>query len=401
MSIYGHTTLICIMLLVATEAISVEPNEAEEVIYQEEAFPEESIEGSQIEEDEVIKEKEGTGELIINETNTERSTEDETTQEINALEPEKIDEELYSGEAFPEEPLEDKITKQENMFSALDAPHKYVSEHVEWLGTEVDKYFANEAFYNYSTDSYVQLLVDVLHEEEFAETSYGANLRARVDLPGTKRRFKLLIDTNPTEKQDPIERSVDETPAAAVQESDVYAAVERERERKGWLIRPSVGAKFNFPIEPFVRLRLTNLFPLQRWQLRVNENLYWFDDSGFGSDSTFDFDLPVGNGHLFRTTSFARWTEETNYFELNQIITFFQTLSPTRRISYQIGVYGQTSPTLFMNDYLAVIRYRQNIHKDWLFFEIRPQVLYQKENDWDDEVSLLLRLEWLFGRRYL
>ena len=124
MSTYGHTTLICIMLLVATEAISVEPNEADEVVYQEDAFPEESIEGSQIAEDEFIKEDEGTGELIINEANTERSMEDETTQEINALEPERKDEELYSGEAFPEEPPEDKTTKQEDMFSVLDAPHK-------------------------------------------------------------------------------------------------------------------------------------------------------------------------------------------------------------------------------------------------------------------------------------
>ena len=369
MQFYTRSLLVWLLLLMVTEVLAVESMQNGDSFNTDEAAVEEQL---------------------------EKDTEENANAQI-----ETRDTETGMIDAFPEESSEDASKEPKEILSVLDAPHKYVSEQVEWLVTGVDKYFANEAFYNYTTDTYVQLSADVLYEEEFAETSYGANLRARVDLPRTKRRFKLLIDTDPTEKQDPIERSVDDSPAAAVQESDVYAAVERERERKGWLIRPSVGAKFNFPIEPFVRLRLTNLFPLQRWQLRVNENLYWFDDSGFGSDTTFDFDLPVGNGHLFRTTSFARWTEELNYFELNQIITFFQTLSPTRRISYQIGAYGQTQPTLFMTDYLAVIRYRQNIHKDWLFFEIRPQVLYQKESDWDDEVSLLLRLEWLFGRKYL
>ncbi len=305
------------------------------------------------------------------------------------------------ADALPEEDTDDQTEEQRTMLSVLDDPHKYVSRQVEWLITSVDKFFADEALYKYTTGSYIQLSADALYEEEPGEMSYGANLRARVDLPGTKRRFKLLFDTDPIEKQDPIERTVDESPAAAVQESDVYASVERERERKGWLIRPSIGVRFNFPLEPFAKLSFTNLFPLKRWQMRVNENIYWFDDSGFGSDTTFDFDRPLGEDFLFRATSFARWTEETNYFALSEVFTLFQTLSPKRKISYQIGIYGQTQPTWFMTDYLAVIRYRQNLHKDWLFFEIRPQVWWRKINDWDDEVSVLFRLEWLFGQKYL
>ena len=338
--------------------------------------------------------------LNADETIMEQSPESVTEESDSALQEEQADE-ADSIEAFPEDATEDLVTEQRDMLSVLDDPHKYVSRRVEWLVTGVDKYFANEAFYNYTTDSYVQLAGDVLYEEELGDVSYGVSLRARVDLPRTKRRFKLLLDTDPTEKQDPIQRSVDETPATAVQESDVYASVQRERERKGWLIRPSLGVKIRLPMEPFVKLQLTNIYPLQRWQMRINENIYWYDDTGFGSDTTFDFDHPLGRDFLFRASSFARWTEETNYFELNQVFTLYQTLSPSRRISYQIGAYGQTQPTWYMTDYLALIRYRQNIHKDWLFFEIRPQVLYQKENDWDDEVSVLFRLEWLFGQKYL
>ena len=152
---YRFTTLICMMLLIVTDAMSVEPNEAGEKVYQEEAFPQESI---------------------------------------------------Y-----------DEPTPSESKLGILDKTHHYISEYVEKYVTDIDRFFANDALYKYTTDSYVQLSGDVLFEET-GETGYGANLRARLDMPGTKKRFKLIFDTDPKEKQDPLERSVDDSPAAAVQE---------------------------------------------------------------------------------------------------------------------------------------------------------------------------------------
>jgi len=286
------------------------------------------------------------------------------------------------------------------MYGVSDKPHKYISENVEKFVTSFDRFFANDALYRYTTDSYVQITGDTLIEEN-GEIGYAANFKARVDLPGTKKRLKLIFNTDPTEKQDPVERSVDESPAAAVQESDLYGSVQRERKIRNWKFRPSIGVKVGIPLEPFGKLRFTSTHSMWRWALRADQNFYWFDDSGFGSDSTMEFDRPVGQEHLFRTSSFARWTEETEFFQLSQIFTFYQTLSPNRKISYQVGAYGQTQPTWFMTNYLLVVRYRQNLHKEWLFFEIRPQVQYSKVNDWDDEVSLLLRLDLLFGRKYL
>jgi len=379
---------------------SVEPDEAGDDIYQEEAVTTESVEEEVIAEEEIMTENTGSGEAEPAAVAVEVSEDDDTIQGEGTVDPVCIEGELYSAEAFPEESIYDEPIPEESIYAVLDKPHKYVSENVERLVTSVDRFFANDALYRYTTDSYVQITGDTLFEEN-GETGYAVKFRGRVDLPGTKRRFKLIFSTDPNEKQDPIERSVDESPAAAVQESDVYGSIQRERELRGWKFRPSIGAKLNIPIEPFAKLRFTNIYPLQSWALRADQNFYWFRDSGYGSDSTIEFDRPVGKENLFRASSFARWTEETEYFQLSQIFAFYQTLSPNRKISYQIGAYGQTQPTWFMTSYLLVVRYRQNLHKEWLFFEIRPQVLYSKTNDWDDELSLLLRLDILFGKKYL
>jgi hypothetical protein len=400
MFVYGRTIIIGTLLLLATEAASVEPGTAVENNYQEDAFPEEDIEEGLIADKDNVEEVDRTDEAVSAEVGTESQPEDVTSQAENALDPEKQDKELFFGEAFPEESIYDEPVEEKSIYSVLDKPHKYVSENVEKIITGFDRFFANDALYRYTTESYVQISGDTLFEEN-GEVGYDIKFRGRLDLPGTKRRFKLILNTNPTERQGPLERSVDDSPAAAVEESDLFGSIQREREIRGWKFRPSAGAKINLPIVPFVKARFTNIYPLQHWSLRADQNFYWFDDNGFGSDSTVDFDRPVGEEHLFRASSFARWTEETEYFQLSQIFTFYQTLSPNRKISYQVGAYGQTQPTWFMTDYLIVVRYRQNLHKEWLFFEIRPQVQYSKDNDWDDEVSLLLRLDLLFGKKYL
>lgn len=397
---YVYTTLICMMLLLATEVVSVEVSEADKLASQVDAFPEEPYENGKVVDEGLVNEDKRTADFTVEEANNEELLNNETTQETGVSEWHMEDKEIYTEDAFPEESIYDEPVEEDSIYAVMDKPHKYVSENIEWLVTKVDRFFADDELYRYTTDSYVQLSGDTLFEEN-GEIGFDVKFRTRVDLPGTKRRFKLILNKDPTEKQDPRERSVDGTPGAAVQESDLFGSIQRERILRDWKFRPSVGVKVTLPLEPFVKARFTRIYPLQHWFLRADQNFYWFEDDGFGSDSTVEFDRPAGQNHLFRASSFARWTEETNYFELSQIFTLFHTLTPKHKMSYQIGAYGQTSPTWFMTDYLLVVRYRQNLHKEWFFFEVRPQVLYSKENDWDDELSLLLRLDLLFGKKYL
>ena len=120
---------------------------------------------------------------------------------------------------------------------------------------------------------------------------------------------------------------------ARIQESDLFGSIQRERDIRDWKFRPSVGVKISLPLEPFVKARFTKIYPMQDWAVRGDQNFYWFDDSGFGSDSTVDFDRPVGQEHLFRASSFARWTEESEYFQ-----RFFR--RENRRISQRKVRYG-------------------------------------------------------------
>jgi len=43
------------------------------------------------------------------------------------------------------------------------------------------------------------------------------------------------------------------------------------------------------------------------------------------------------------------------------------------------------------------MRYRYRLHKDWVFFEVTPQLTFPKIDDFKANAFLLLRLEMLLG----
>ena len=74
------------------------------------------------------------------------------------------------------------------------------------------------------------------------------------------------------------------------------------------------------------------------------------------------------------------------------------TLSKRRAVSYFVGAYGISEPTVHATHYIVGATYRQNIHKDYLFYELSPQLEYKKENDFHSEFSLLFRVEIIFKK---
>ncbi|MDH5778809.1 MAG: hypothetical protein OEZ33_11395, partial [Gammaproteobacteria bacterium] len=66
-----------------------------------------------------------------------------------------------------------------------------------------------------------------------------------------------------------------------------------------------------------------------------------------------------------------------------------------------IASFGTSEPTVHATSYLFNIRYRQRIHKDWLYAELRPEIVYKRENDFHPEPSLIFQIDMVFGDKYL
>ena len=199
------------------------------------------------------------------------------------------------------------------------------------------------------------------------------------------------------EDRDDLDRTLQAGPIDAAEESSYFAGIQAElgQERR-WRFKPSIGVKLRSPIDYFVRLRLDRRFSLETWSVYVSETVYWFDSDGTGADTALEFDHQLDSNSLFRAATFARWTELTDYFTLSEVFSLTHQLSDRRIISYQAGIYGKSEPVVHATDYLLLLRYRQQLHSNYLFLELVPEIRYRKENDFHAEHSLLIRLEMVF-----
>lgn len=281
-------------------------------------------------------------------------------------------------------------------FSFLDAPQKTLSSGLESMAKYIDEFFANEKVFYESTGSYVRYSVDSLFEEGGRITTVG-KLDVSLRLPRTEQKLKLVLESDPVEKQSTIERATAVPPSGQTTEQNYYAGLQSEfGKAKRWRFKPSVGLKLHFPIDYYVRLRAFRDFNFSKWNLRLTESAYWYDSTGAGFDSVMEWNRLVDKNLLFRASSLVRNTEEYQRFDLSQSFSLTHALSERRAITYSISFFGISEPNIHATDYIIQARYRQMVHHNYFFMELVPQVRYRLEYAFTQEDSLLVRFEWLF-----
>jgi len=282
-------------------------------------------------------------------------------------------------------------------FSFLDEPQRYLSSRFEGMARAIDSFFANEQVVYETSGSYVRLRLDSTFSEG-GDISSNGDLKIRAHFPVTEKKLKLVLESDPDEKKTEIDRRRDTLPEN--QDKSLFAGFQTQFGRTDkWRFKPSLGVKLHSPIEYLLRMKAFRNYQLSdKLSLNLSETLYWFNTTGYGADTNIDLDRILTENILFRSGTFFGYSEFNHYWDLGQTFTLTHILSERRAISYQAGVYGNSDPGIHATDYLLLVRYRQNIHSNYLFLEVAPQILYRKEYDFKAEHSLLLRLEMLFRK---
>ena len=302
-----------------------------------------------------------------------------------------------------EELNEKDLTEEEKkkFFSFLDRPQKAVSSRFARFAKAIDEFFAEEDLFYDTSGSYMKLTGEVNYFEA-GERAYYTDLKIKINLPATEKKASLLIESNPGEEEDELEKALEETPAEAVSEKEYFAGVQTTiGEKKNWQFKPSGGVKLGVPIDFYARFRLTKETPFTNGSFQFKEALFWFDSTGWESDTIGEFNLQVLDNLLFRSTTGVKWLEEpkenaADDTTLRQIFSLSHKLSERRAISYQLRFDGITEPTIHTTQYSFEAHYRQNLHDDYLFMDLVPRITYRKDNDFQAEHSFIFRLEMVF-----
>ena len=258
----------------------------------------------------------------------------------------------------------------------------------------VDNFFARDNVFEESTGSYARIPLDAIWEDH-GGYKYKARVKARIDLPKSKKKLKLLIESDVSDEQ-PLRLS--NTPREAVGDNDFFLSIERELNRsRKWSVRPALGIKFRWPPDLFVRLRAIRYISLSPWLLRFSATGVYLAIKGIETRGSFEISKALSRNLLFRSFSDIRWREKKDLSDASQVLSIYQHLTAKENIAYQAGVFADSDPDWAISDYRVWFRFRRQIHKDWLYFELRPEVRFPNEGDYNPTYLIQLRLEAVFG----
>ena len=137
------------------------------------------------------------------------------------------------------------------------------------------------------------------------------------------------------------------------------------------------------------------------WVPAVSETLLWRRTEKFSAATEFALLRSYGSRSALALVSNATWRQTKDAFDLSQIVNFTHRINARSLAAAEAGVIGDTIENSWVNAYYVSMRYRRKIYNDWLLFEVRPQLTYPRDRDFQPVPSLTLQLEAYFGKNLL
>ena len=119
-----------------------------------------------------------------------------------------------------------------------------------------------------------------------------------------------------------------------------------------------------------------------------------------------DYEHTFKQNLLFRSSTEGKVSEAFDGVDWLQAFILYQRLSKRSSLAYETSATGITQPRTLTTNYRVGVRFRKNFHREWLFYEIAPEVTWPitLENERSDikigrrsKYLIFFRLEVHFG----
>ena len=302
---------------------------------------------------------EGSSPVVVEEAAGEASAQEEPLEELEE-EPENI----IILKHDPENPCDRSQDAYSYERSWYDESQIYVNSMLCEPAVWFDNFFADDrVFAEGRPGTYVRWRNEFIYDEREG-FDYKMGLSFSAELPGLQRRARITFENDEDQElRDITPGSSEDNPSSLGLQVDV---------------KENVRSKFNVSLNlsPRLRLRYRYTYPatpdiILRFTQEVER------DSGInGARSLFDFEKLFKQNLLFRSSTQAQFSDEYDGTSWLQAFVLFQRLSQKASLSYESSVTGVTQPEDSITNYRLGVRFRKNFHREWLFYEVAPEVTW-------------------------
>ena len=296
---------------------------------------------------------------------------------------------FYSSFLFAEKETEaenDIPVRDNTQTTFIDTTYYYLSNTFSQPAIWFDSFFVDDRITEDATaDTMVRWYNDISWRES-DDFEYQSKLNARIRLGKASRKLKLVFESDDEKK--PLTSSFNNQEATDNQlglRFDIYG-----KQRSSFNIKVT--------LRPGIEARYRYSYPLTTQTVGHFTQKIYQKESITGESSLLDLEHSLTPEFLLRWSNYAKWETDIGGFKMGTGLTLFQYLSEKQAINYKAGISGPDKPYTYIENSHLSITYRQNILRKWLFYEITPEINWDKSADTErrKEVSITLRLEVLF-----
>ena len=310
----------------------------------------------------------------------------------------KADQELI--EAIPDSKEVAGYEKSQAKDNFIDRTHSAVKERVSITGKWIDSFFVTERYEEEENETSLILKFTEFVDENGSD--FKARAKVRIRTPNLNKRLKFFIigeegDVDPAlSDAELVEQAFESTDEDSVSAGFFYSY--RETLRKN--IKLKGGFRFrNNKVVSFVEPRFRWREDLGLWNAYFTQKAGWFSDNGFNAKTRLDFDLPLTSYHMFRASFSGDWYENLEGYYYNLGVQYNHLLGGHKGLSYQWNNAFFLESESYLSESVFRVAYRQRFWREWLVFEVAPQIKYPREEDFEATPGLFLKVEIRFDNK--
>ena len=236
-------------------------------------------------------------------------------------------------------------------------------------------------------------------------TSYSSkdNLDAQIrmklkyHLPNMKKNMNLFFDINDDTNETLSSKS--NIIKNNHSEDKLSGGVVYEKNKGKWRRNYKIGAKISFPFNPFIKAEIYRDKTLaDNLNLFIKQEAFYYKEEGLGAATHFDFQYNLKNNDYLGASYTIQYLKEEQW-ELFSNYTYFKNINNKNSLKYSIGAIKKEDNNIDNVRYWTNIRWRHQLHKEWLFLKVTPEISFENIYDYSAEYKVLLELEMFFGTK--
>ena len=287
-------------------------------------------------------------------------------------------------------------TQQDNTeLNATNTPSNTLEEKVH----SVDQFFQNEKYLNETKNTYIRVRIESYLQSKDSN-DFDLKVRAQMPFSKSKKRFRIFIDDLTLDNADEILKDTSQDDDATPDIGLHYFA-----SRHKILSRYSVGLS---GIDPFVRARYNMPMHIGKWLIDPVQLFRYSIDDKFEEETNIYFDRKIGEKSLLRIQLHRSTQEEVDGMNYSLSAQYYRSTKKDTGFGFGQTFIGNTEEYISKEgvpheysgiyDYVTSATWRENIWREWFYYEVRPSVSFHKQYDYKPNYRVRFFLDFYFGK---